>query len=86
MWAPRVLDARGSVTDPAFWGGDLTQSPVNVGHNQFHWSSVLGPYYLVIAPAFDRSMILSIRFHMPALTATPSSYSFCISNLTALTQ
>ena len=69
----------------AFWGGTLALSPVKMGHNEFHWRDVGGPFYLTTPPAFDPTAILSMQFHVPSGTAAPADYSFCVSNVTALT-
>jgi hypothetical protein len=73
-----------TAADPAFWGGNDMISPVKVGHNEFRLEEVLGPFYLINPPSFDRTKILTLRFHVPTSTASSTSYAFCVSNLVAL--
>ncbi len=69
---------------PPFWGGFNMTSPVVAGHNQLHWKDVLGPFYVVTAPAFDPTAIIRVEFLVPSSDAAASQFSFCVSNLSAL--
>ena len=70
----------------AYWGGGgAANSPVKKGHNVILWAMVGGPSYITNPPVFTPSMINSIQFHIPTNTTAPVTYSFCISNLKALT-
>jgi hypothetical protein len=70
----------------AFWGGlSKMKSPILVGHNEFRWAAVNGPFYLPSPPNFDPTNILSMQFHVPTATDASSDYNFCISNVQALT-
>ncbi len=75
-----------TATNAAFWGGDQMLSPVKAGHNEFKWADVKGPFYDMLAPPFDPTTILSIQFHIPTSTTASASYTFCISNLSAILQ
>jgi len=76
-----------------YWGASsaFPPSPVVPGHNVIHWAEVKSPYQTMGAPAathynFDRTQILAVQFHaLPAKTAR-GAYSFCIHNLTLLTE
>jgi len=73
-------------TQAAFWGGDQMLSPVKLGHNEFKWADVKGPFYAMNPPIFDPTTILSIQFHIPTSTGAAAAYMFCISNLSAIIQ
>jgi hypothetical protein len=73
-------------TSASFWGGDQQSSPVKVGHNEFKWTDVKGPFYDMLAPPFDPTTILSVQFHIPTSTTASSTYNFCVSNLSAILQ
>ena len=68
-----------------YWGADerYPPSPVISGRNEFRWADVSAPRDTY---AFDRTKILAIQFHVPAVTSgtSRSEYEFCISNLTFL--
>jgi hypothetical protein len=70
-----------------YWGAKpgYPNSDVRAGRNQFRWNEVAVP---TTNYAFDRTKILAIQFHVPAITsgANRGAYSFCISNLTLLTE
>jgi hypothetical protein len=70
-----------TATNAAFWGGTQQLSPVRPGHNEILWTKVEGPFYDVVAPAFDPTTIYSIQFHIPTSTSASTTYNFCISNL-----
>lgn len=70
-----------------YWNADSTYppSPVNVGQNEFRWADVRAPRTSYV---FERSKILAIQFHVPAITTGTErgAYSFCIKNLEFLTE
>ncbi len=73
-------------SDAAYWNGATSNgSPVTAGQNVILWSNVLGPMYETSAPPFDPSQLVAIQFHVIASASAPTPFSFCISNLTALT-
>ena len=84
------------VTDvySAWWGGAGSNvSNVKVGTNTFTWDKVGGPNYAPPAaagvaafPAFDKTKVLSIQFHVVTNTSSAVPFMFCIGNLTLLTQ
>jgi hypothetical protein len=61
-------------------------SPVRAGHNEILWSKVLGPFYDLLAPAFDPTAIMRVEFLVAPSVPTATPFAFCISNLTALVQ
>jgi hypothetical protein len=71
-----------------YWGaegdGSYPASPVEA-HNEFRWADVKPPR---MNYEFDRTKIVAIQFHVPAVTSgtTRGAYTFCISNLTFLTE
>lgn len=73
-------------TNAAFWGGAQMLSPVKMGHNEILWKDVKGPFYDLTALPFDPTTIYSIQFHIPTSTTASASYTFCISNLSAIVQ
>jgi len=73
-------------TNAAFWGGANMSSPVKIGHNEFRWKDVTGPFYDPVATPFDPTTIYSIQFHIPTTTSAAAPYTFCISNLSAILQ
>jgi len=75
-----------TATNAAFWGGDQMLSPVKAGHNEILWTKVTGPFYDTVAPPFDPTSIYSIQFHIPTSTTASATYTFCISNLSAILQ
>jgi hypothetical protein len=82
-----------STLTAAYWNGGvagMANSPVKKGHNEFRWAAVGGPSYYMAKfgsapPPFDPTKIISIQFHVPTNTTSSVAYSFCIANLTALT-
>jgi hypothetical protein len=70
-----------------YWGalgdGSYPASNVIVGRNEFRWDEVQAPRENY---DFDRTKILAIQFHVPAITSGTERgpYEFCISNLTFL--
>jgi hypothetical protein len=70
-----------------FWNGaTYTSSPITRGTNVVRWADVGGPFYETNPPPFDPTKLLSIRFHVWTLPSSPTPFSFCIDNLTLLTQ
>jgi hypothetical protein len=71
----------------AYWGSSATSpgSPVVAGTNVIHWADVGGPAYVTSPPAFDVTMIQAIQFSVYTTTGSATPVSFCISNLTLLT-
>jgi hypothetical protein len=65
-----------------YWGAKpgYPDSNVVAGHNEFRFSEVAVP---TSNYEFDRTKILAIQFHVPAITsgATRGAYEFCISKL-----
>ena len=71
--------------DPASWAGKTQPySPVHAGHNEFKWSEVGGPIYLLHPPALDLRKLMQVGFHVLPNPQHEVSYRFCIQNLTAL--
>jgi hypothetical protein len=72
--------------DPAFWGGFGSEvSPVHAGHNEVRWADVGGPIWQDRPPRFDPTRLISISFMVPAESHRAKAFSFCIDQLTALT-
>jgi hypothetical protein len=82
----RVQFPTADAPNPPFWGGDQMISPVRAGHNEILWSKVLGPFYDLLAPAFDPTAIMRVEFLVAPSVPTATPFAFCISNLTALVQ
>jgi hypothetical protein len=64
---------------------DYPPSPVEVGRNEVRWADVRPPRTNY---EFDRTKILSVQFHVPAVTSgtARAPYSFCINYLELLTE
>jgi hypothetical protein len=79
--ATRATD--GSSAGHNYWGATAAYppSPVKAGTNTVHWADFVGPK----GTGTDTGHVQSIQFHVPTTTASTESYSFCISNLTMLT-
>jgi hypothetical protein len=61
-------------------------SPLAVGHNQILFADVIQPDYVKpMAAKLDPTSLVSIQFHVPTTTSASAAYSFCISNLSAIT-
>jgi hypothetical protein len=71
----------------AYWGGATANlSPFTKGGTYaFHWKDVGGPMYLTSPTPFDASKILSVQFHVVTNTSSTIPFSYCISNVYALT-
>jgi hypothetical protein len=88
---PMILPDESSTEDhpdgSPYWDADsgYPPSPVEVGRNELRWDDVKSPRENY---AFDRTKILAIQFHVPAITSGSmrGAYHFCIKNLTFLTQ
>ncbi|SRR6266700_4547569 len=74
-----------TATTAAFWVQAMNDhfSLVKT-HNEFHWANVMPPFYATTPPAFDPTGILSIQFHVVSDPSGPAMYTFCVSNLRAL--
>jgi hypothetical protein len=79
--ATRATD--GSTAGHNYWGATAAYppSPVKAGTNTVHWADFVGPK----GAGTDTGHVQSIQFHVPTTAASAESYSFCISNLTMLT-
>jgi hypothetical protein len=89
---PFVGENNGS--DSPYWQGG-TQEYSSLANNQtitIKWADVKGPKYLTeqtpptTPPAFDASKVQSIQFQVFTNAATATPFSFCVNNLTLLTQ
>jgi hypothetical protein len=71
----------------AYWGGEsMDLSPFNKGGDySFHFADVGGPKYLTPHMPFDKTKIISMQFHVVTNTSSAIPFSYCISNLRALT-
>ena len=71
----------------AYWGGATANlSPFTKGGKySFHWKDVGGPMYLMAPAVFDPTKILSVQFHVVTNTSSAIPFSYCISNVYALT-
>jgi len=71
----------------AYWGGEGNNlSPIkNGGDYSFHWADVGGPMYLSPHMPFDKTKIQSMQFHVVSNTSSTIPFTYCISNLTPLT-
>ena len=85
------FQTQGTENNGAYWKGASSQSsPVNApGHYEIRWPEVGGPLYLIVTgptpPPFDPSRLQTVTFHVTANAATAVPYSYCISNVIALT-
>jgi len=72
--------------DAAYWeGASNNLSPIKSGGDYaVSFAEVGGPMYLTAPMPFDKTKILSIRFHVVANASTTIPFSYCISNLTLL--
>lgn len=70
----------------AYWGGAGNNlSPIkNGGDYSFHWADVGGPMYLSAPTPFDKTKIQSMQFHVVSNTMSTIPFTYCISNLTPL--
>jgi hypothetical protein len=88
------FDGENNGTDSPFWeGATKAASPLTSStHAVIHWSDVGGPSYLLqqspptTPPAFQPSKLLSIQFQVFTNMSSTTPYSFCVNNLTLLTQ
>lgn len=94
------FDGEHGGTDSPYWEGatkdhsDLNTSamtPATAQHVTIHWADIGGPLYLttqtnpVTPPPFDPTKAQSIQFQVFTNTSTTVPYSFCVANLTLLT-
>jgi hypothetical protein len=81
-----VLSNATATADSPFWGGASSEtSPVHAGHNELRWADVGGPVWGDSPPRFDPTRLISISFHVPTDPHGGKAFSFCIDQLTALT-
>ena len=78
---------QGTENAAAYWDGPTEYlSPiVTPGHEEIRWSQVGGPEYVSSPPPFDPTKLESVWFEVVSNASSPVHYSFCISNVTALT-
>ena len=71
---------------PAYWGGaDMNLSPFTAGGTySFHWEDVGGPEGIASPMPFDKTKILSMRFHVVTNTSSTIPFSYCITDVRAL--
>jgi hypothetical protein len=75
-----------TASEAATWGGASSdRSPVHVGLNAFRWADVGGPAYIDKPPPFDPTELVAIEFGVHASPGTTNHFSFCVRELTALT-
>lgn len=80
--------------DSPYWKGDsLDHSPLaNNTPVKIYWNEVGGPDYLtkqtppITPPAFDPTKVQSIQFQVFTNASTTTPFSFCVDNLTLLTE
>ncbi|MFL5307882.1 MAG: hypothetical protein ACJ8F1_21865 [Polyangia bacterium] len=81
-------------SDSPYWQGD-TQDYSSLANNKtitIKWADVGGPKYLtaqsppVVPPKFDPTKVESIQFQVFTNQSTSTPFSFCVNNLTLLTQ
>lgn len=67
-----------------YWGASMNypNSPVMAGGNTIKWADIKAPRGAI---PFDATQVLSIQFHVPSSTAGAGTFSYCISNLTFIT-
>jgi len=82
-----TFPTRDTLKNAAYWQGAMSDlSPVTIpGHYEMHWPEIGGPMYLSGAPAFDPTTLEEISFHVVSNLDGPIPYSFCINNVTLLT-
>jgi hypothetical protein len=78
------------VTDltAAFWTGGnpaAQTSPVVMGTNTIKWGDVQGPFYITSPAVFDKMQLLSMQFHVWTDLNPARPFSYCVSNITLLT-
>jgi hypothetical protein len=77
---------------PVTLGQSAYWADVSLGHNVIFWSQLFGPFdaatgTLARAPAaFDQSQLLSVEFLVSTAVGSSLEYTFCINNLTAMTE
>jgi hypothetical protein len=81
----------GANSDPAvgsaYWGtatetNTYPPSPVVPGLNVVHLSDVKAPWGVT----FDPTIVENMQFHVPTTTSAASDFSFCITNVTVVTE
>jgi hypothetical protein len=80
--------------DSPYWKGDmLDHSPLLPNQTyKIYWNEVAGPDYLtkqtpaITPPPFDPTKVQSIQFQVFTNASTTTPFSFCVDNLTLLTE
>jgi hypothetical protein len=81
-----ILSTATAPTISPFWGGASSDmSPVHAGRNELSWADVGGPIWEDSPPRFDPTRLISIAFQVPPDSHRAKAFSFCIDQLTALT-
>jgi hypothetical protein len=82
-----TFPTKGTVKNAAYWGGATSNlSPIiAAGHYEMRWPEIGGPMYLASPPPFDPAMLEMISIHVVSNNTAPITYSFCINNVTLLT-
>src|SRR5450432_607494 len=78
---------QGTENAAAYWLGQTPYlSPiVGPGHQEIRWPEVGGPEWVSPPPPFDPTKIESVAVHVVSNGSSAVDYSFCIHNVTALT-
>jgi hypothetical protein len=78
---------QGTENASAYWGGATEAfSPiVALDHQEIRWPEVGGPQYVSSPPPFDQTKLQSVWFSVVSNGSSAVDYSFCINNMTALT-
>ncbi len=81
------FSTQGTENAAAYWEGPTEYlSPlVAPGHQEIRWHEVGGPEYVSSPPPFDPTKIQSVWFDVVSNGSSAVDYSFCINNMTALT-
>jgi hypothetical protein len=82
-----AFPTKGTENNAASWRGATNDlSPIVApGHYEMRWPEIGGPMYLVGAPPFDPKTLEMISFHVVSNISASTSYSFCVNNITLLT-
>jgi hypothetical protein len=77
---------QGTENAAAYWEGSTEDlSPIAPGRQAIRWSEVGGPEWVSSPPPFDPTKLQSVWFQVVSNGSSPVDYSFCITNVTALT-
>lgn len=79
----QTTDTDGGEAGNAYWGATASYlpSPVAVGTNTVKWTDLVGPKD---GKTINPAHLEGLQFHVPTVTGSGGSYSFCISNLKML--